>query len=99
MINTLITCCITYKLKKSLKFFIKKLDSSMFFYQKVLVYIFKKKLIYPKKVSIVFLNVNKSKQKKHEVNIKLICYQLCYKVYVLIVCFITQTYVAIKTIE
>lgn len=98
MINTLITCCITYKLKKSLKFFIKKLDSSMFFYQKVLVYIFKKK-IYPKKVSIVFLNVNKSKQKKHEVNIKLICYQLCYKVYVLIVCFITQTYVAIKTIE
>ena len=44
MINTLITCCITYKLKKSLKFFIKKLDSSMFFYQKVLVYIFKKNI-------------------------------------------------------
>ena len=54
MINTLITCCITYKLKKSLKFFIKKLDSSMFFYQKVLVYIFKKINISKKSFYCVF---------------------------------------------
>lgn len=63
MINTLITCCITYKLKKSLKFFIKKLDSSMFFYQKVLVYIFKKKFIAKKSFYCVF-KCNQIKTKK-----------------------------------